>query len=158
MHERALEVLSACLFFCKAAFGQLVATAVVTPSGWLTSRNGHLQLCATEVAPAAAPASPIPPHPAARPPLQLLCQSFQMAGEQDRRILKAAATSKRGKQGGAGTAATAAKDAKTFQAGVGGQADAASLLLEGLLLKVRSLVGSFDTCRWNAFGCCRFWA
>ncbi|KAI7840530.1 hypothetical protein COHA_005686, partial [Chlorella ohadii] len=67
--------------------------------------------------------------------LELLCQSFQMAGEQDRRILKAAATSKRGKQGGAGTAATAAKDAKTFQAGVGGQADAASLLLEGLLLK-----------------------
>lgn len=82
--------------------------------------------------------------------MQLLCQSFQMAGEQDRRILKAAATSKRGKQGGAGTAATAAKDAKTFQAGVGGQADAASLLLEGLLLKVGSLVGGFDTCRWNA--------
>ncbi len=70
---------------------------------------------------------------------QLLCQSFQMAGEQDRRILKAAATSKRSK-GSGGTAATAAatgaKDAKTFQAGVGGQADAASLLLEGLLLKV----------------------
>ena len=69
--------------------------------------------------------------------MQLLCQSFQMAVEQYRRIIKAAATSKRGKQGGAGTAATAAKDAKTFQAGVGGQADAASLLLEGLLLKVR---------------------
>lgn len=70
--------------------------------------------------------------------LELLCQSFQMAGEQDRRILKAAATSKRSKgSGGAAAAATAtgAKDAKTFQAGVGGQADAASLLLEGLLLK-----------------------
>ena len=61
-----------------------------------------------------------------------------MAGEQDRRILKAAATSKRGKHGGAASAASAAKDAKTFQAGVGGQADAASLLLEGLLLKVGS--------------------
>ena len=64
-----------------------------------------------------------------------------MAGDQDRRILKAAATSKRGKgaaaTAAASAAATGAKDAKTFQAGVGGQADAASLLLEGLLLKVR---------------------
>jgi hypothetical protein len=70
--------------------------------------------------------------------LELLCQSFQMAGEQDRRILKAAATSKRGKaaSSAATAAASGAKDAKTFQAGVGGQADAASLLLEGLLLKV----------------------
>jgi hypothetical protein len=64
-----------------------------------------------------------------------------MAGEQDRRILKAAATSKRSKGSGGGggggaAAANGAKDAKTFQAGVGGQADAASLLLEGLLLKV----------------------
>lgn len=81
--------------------------------------------------------APWPDLPTLHPLLQLLCQSFQMAGEQDRRILKAAATSKRGKHGGTGAAATAAKDAKTFQAGVGGQADAASLLLEGLLLKVR---------------------
>lgn len=62
-----------------------------------------------------------------------------MAGEQDRRILKAAATGKRGKNAHASTSqAGGAKDAKTFQAGVGGQADAASLLLEGLLLKVRA--------------------
>ena len=59
-----------------------------------------------------------------------------MAGEQDRRILKAAATSKRGKSAHGAAGAAGAKDAKTFQAGVGGQADAASLLLEGLLLKV----------------------
>ena len=70
------------------------------------------------------------PTACTNPPLPLL---------QDRRILKAAATSKRSKGSAATTATTAAtgaKDAKTFQAGVGGQADAASLLLEGLLLKV----------------------
>lgn len=48
-----------------------------------------------------------------------------MAGEQDRRILKAAATSKRGKSAHGAAGAAGAKDAKTFQAGVGGQADAA---------------------------------
>lgn len=67
-----------------------------------------------------------------------------MAGDQDRRILKAAATSKRSKgaHGSGAAGAAGAKDAKTFQAGVGGQADAASLLLEGLLLKVGVVVGA----------------
>ena len=91
-------------------------------------------VCAITCAPC--PPEPAPAALAPRPAPQLLCQSFQMAGEQDRRILKAAATSKRSKGSGGAAAAATATDAKTFQAGVGGQADAASLLLEGLLLKV----------------------